>query len=62
MNDVMIDFRACIYTYISAHVSCTSLLISQADATKVGPVANLASHVSDPWAINVATNGKSIPF
>lgn len=35
---------------------------AQADATKVGPLANLSSHLSDPWAINVATNGKSIPF
>lgn len=35
---------------------------AQADATKEGPLANLAKHLSDPWALNFATNGKSLPF
>merc|ERR1719230_209307 len=35
---------------------------AQGDATKVGPLANLSQHLADPWAVNVATNGKSLPF
>eukprot|EP00211_Chloroparvula_japonica_P016336 CAMPEP_0119128386 /NCGR_PEP_ID=MMETSP1310-20130426/6563_1 /TAXON_ID=464262 /ORGANISM="Genus nov. species nov., Strain RCC2339" /LENGTH=218 /DNA_ID=CAMNT_0007118723 /DNA_START=21 /DNA_END=677 /DNA_ORIENTATION=+ len=34
----------------------------QANATGAGPVANWAAHVADPWHVNVATNGVSIPF
>merc|ERR1712054_17619 len=35
---------------------------AQGSATSAGPVANLTSHLADPWAVNVATNGVSLPF
>ena len=34
----------------------------QASATGVGPVENLNAHLKDPWAVNCATNGVSLPF
>ena len=36
-------------------------LIGQHAATGKTPMAALAEHLSNPWALNVATNGKSIP-
>ena len=36
-------------------------IFCQTKATGAGPWANLITHVGDPWHINVATNGYSIP-
>lgn len=34
----------------------------QYGATKTGPVANLVDHIADPFGVNFATNGVSLPF
>lgn len=36
--------------------------VSQYAATKTGPVANLVDHIADPFGVNFATNGVSLPF
>ena len=37
-------------------------MFSQASATGEGPWANFVHHVADPWHVNVANNGTSLPF
>lgn len=35
--------------------------VAQYSATGSGPIANLGQHLANPWAVNFATNGVSIP-
>ncbi|KAG2439408.1 hypothetical protein HXX76_004765 [Chlamydomonas incerta] len=36
--------------------------VAQKYATGAGPVDNLVAHLKDPWHVNYATNGVSLPF
>lgn len=35
--------------------------VSQYYVTGKGPIQNLTDHIANPWAVNFATNGISIP-
>ena len=60
------DFCTTFVKSLSVHAKQThvSLVVSYSNVSCIagkGPIENLGQHLANPWAVNFATNGVSIP-
>lgn len=62
MSGVMV-IQVCVQEIANGRLAMLSFIayVSQYYVTGKGPLQNLSDHIANPWGVNFATNGISIP-